>query len=353
MSGDELNQQIASGAQIDYVPLGNNQYQVKKARANAVPAFGSIPFIDQNGQIQQTAPQSQGGIRVPTGDQSATGIIDGVNMGNVAPLPLDGALLPPRQDQAQLIQQAIPSSPVPKGDVWRMDEDGLVAGQIPGSMLDLEAQAKRAQIKESESKTAQAQAEAGRAETAKEKSARQEFSKTNFIIDKANEAEAIIKNDIANYGAGAIVDMGKSMIPGTAAYKLQKQILPALKDSIALDNLRKLKESSPTGSSGMGSLTEKEGKRLENAFGVLDVGGDKETLLKDIARLKEETFNTVHGTKAEREKALKEGKITADQNNQVEQMYNEQILGMKAQPQSQDKVGIDPEVEQMLKDLGL
>jgi len=158
----------------------------------------------------------------------------------------------------------------------------------------------------------------------------QETRQTNFIIDKANEAENIIDNSISTYGAGTIIDIAKSRIPGTQEYKLKNQIFPAIKDSIALDSLKQLKAASPTGSSGLGSLTEKEGQRLENMYGVLDINGDKVTLKNDLKRLKQTAFDYIHGSKDEREKALQKGDITKDQNDQVEQMYREQILGVDA-----------------------
>jgi hypothetical protein len=158
----------------------------------------------------------------------------------------------------------------------------------------------------------------------------QETRQTNFIIDKANEAENIIDNSISTYGAGTIIDIAKSQMPGTQEYKLKNQIFPALKDSIALDSLKQLKAASPTGSSGLGSLTEKEGNRLENMYGVLDINGDKVTLKNDLKRLKQTAFDYIHGSKDEREKALQKGDITKDQNDQVEKMYREQILGVDA-----------------------
>jgi GH24 family phage-related lysozyme (muramidase) len=156
----------------------------------------------------------------------------------------------------------------------------------------------------------------------------QENRQTNFIIDKANEAEEIIDNSISTYGGGTLIDMAKATIAGTQEYKLKNQILPALKDSIALDSIRQLKAASPTGSTGLGSVTEKEGKRLENMYGVLDVNGDKVTLKNDIKRLKQTAFDYIHGTKEEREQALAKGSITKEQNDQVEKMYREQILGV-------------------------
>ena len=156
----------------------------------------------------------------------------------------------------------------------------------------------------------------------------EETRQTNFIIDKANEAEEIIDYSISTYGPGTVIDIAKSAFPGTQEYKLKNQILPAMKDSIALSSLKQLKAASPTGASGLGSLTEKEGKRLENMYGVLDVGGDKVTLKNDIKRLKQTAFDYIHGSKNERKEALANGDITKDQNDQVEQMYREQILGI-------------------------
>jgi hypothetical protein len=198
----------------------------------------------------------------------------------------------------------------------------------------------------------------GKAEALAKTKRASEFEETrqsNFIIDKANEAEEIIDYSISKYGPGTLVDIAKSTIPGTQEYKLKNQILPAMKDSIALSSLKQLKAASPTGASGLGSLTEKEGKRLENMYGVLDVGGDKVTLKNDIKRLKQTVFDYIHGTKSEREKALADGDITKEQNDQVEQMYREQILGITAPaaPTAAPYTGLDDETKKALKDLGI
>jgi hypothetical protein len=179
----------------------------------------------------------------------------------------------------------------------------------------------------------------------------QETRQTNFIIDKANEAEEIIDNSISTYGGGTLIDMAKSTVPGTQEYKLKNQILPALKDSIALDSIRQLKAASPTGSTGLGSVTEKEGQRLENMYGVLDINGDKVTLKNDIKRLKQTAFDYIHGSKSEREEALAKGDITKDQNDQVEKMYREQILGVKEDTKQQNffqPSQLDSEVDSFL-----
>ena len=238
----------------------------------------------------------------------------------------------------------IPNAPVPTGDIYNLQGGQVGVTRLPGSSAELDYQIKEAELKAKEEK---AKSEQTISEQTKPASEKQKLSKSNFLIDKANEAETIIKNDISKYGVvGTNFDIGKSKVAGTPEYSLVNQILPALKDSIALSALQKLKDASPTGSSGLGAVTEKEGKRLENMYGVLDVGGDKEILLKDLQRLKEESFDMVHGSKSERNQALKDGRITKEQNDQVEQMYNEQILGRKPRVAMDNPFTLDPTLDQ-------
>jgi hypothetical protein len=362
MTADQLQQQIQSGAKVKYVPLGNGMYEVESATANEAPMFGNV-MVGPNGQIQQ-APSGSGNIRIPganAGIQNAlpqgqggmfpdnvptTGLPIGEADVFTPGVSVDGSpgVLPPNEPPV------IPAGEVPKGDVYSVKDGEVGVTRLPGSTAEIEYQTKAAELKAKEEKIKSEQITSEQAKTASEK---QKLSKSNFLIDKANEAENIIKNDISKYGAGTIFDIAKSKIPGTPEYSLVNQILPALKDSIALSALQKLKETSPTGSSGLGSLTEKEGARLENMYGVLDVGGDKEILLKDLQRLKEEAFDMVHGSRAERQKALKAGNITKEANDQVEQMYNEQILGRKLKEVGSTPLDTNPEVEQVLKELGL
>ena len=280
-------------------------------------------------------------------------VINDVNNGFAFGTRTGATVTPPPSQAAASVTNGfsmIPNAAVPTGDVYNLQGGQVGVTRLPGSSAELDYQTKVAELKAKEEK---AKSEKDISEQAKTASEKQKLSKSNFLIDKANEAEAIIKNDISRYGVvGTNFDIGKSKVAGTPEYSLVNQILPALKDSIALSALQKLKESSPTGSSGLGAVTEKEGKRLENMYGVLDVGGDKEILLKDLQRLKEESFDMVHGSKSERNQALKDGRITKEQNDQVEQMYNEQILGRKPKAGS-TPLDTNPEVEQMLKDLGL
>jgi hypothetical protein len=295
---------------------------------------------------------------------------------------LDGGFLPPKEEIAQLERQLgidenkrkeIQSSISPKKSRIRFDADkakvaetfraatpeeaaeyGAVAGQIneqtkrfypislpTGMTVESDGQGGITVV--------QGAGVGAKTEKAERAAKFEETRQTNFIIDKANEAEEIIDESISTYGAGTLIDMAKSAFPGTQEYKLKNQILPAIKDSIALSSLKQLKAASPTGASGLGSLTEKEGKRLENMYGVLDVGGDKVTLKNDIKRLKQTAFDYIHGSKSEREEALANGDITKDQNDQVEQMYREQILGVSAPKAPASSIPRSEEIEAIRK----
>jgi hypothetical protein len=261
-------------------------------------------------------------------------------------------------------EQAAPAPQIPAGEVkdeyynFNAVTNTVEAAPLKGSQgeADLENKRKDLELKNIAIEKAKSESDKLKADLksdieARGKSKRSDAGRGNFIIDKANEAEKIINQHISDYGVAATTwDVAKSKMWGTPEYSLQQQILPALKDAIALDNLREMKANSPTGASGLGALNAKEGERLENAYGKLDVGGDKKILLSDLKRLKADVFDTVHGSKDEREEALKYGIITKEQNDQVEQMYKEQILGIIPEEGNGvlEKFGVDPRVQKIL-----
>ena len=354
MTADELQQQIQSGAKVKYVPLGNGMYEVEGATANEVPMFGGV-YADENGQIRQ-APSGGGNIRIPgAGGQIQNALPqgqggqfpDGVPTASDTPMPGDGnypnygsfeqatqgisvdgapGVLPPKQGAAQQIQTAqslVPNAPVPKGDVFTAEGGNVGVTRLKGSTPEIEYQLK-------EQALAKAKADADAAKVAADKannSAVTNEADARFILDKSAKAKKMIKSSIGDGVGGAILDIGKSKVPGTTEYILESQVLAPIRNSLALANLKKMREDSPTGASGMGSLTEKEGTRLESKSGTLQIGGDKNILMQDISNIQKDTLDTVHGTKEQRAKFLKEGKITQQQNDEVEAIYADYGFG--------------------------
>lgn len=188
MSRQEFSSLLSSGVPAKGVPTADGRIYVTDISGNQPGVLGSNVALIDGKPVQLPAqklelPAWGGGTNA---DTAAAGIIDGINMGETTPLPVDGAVLPPLPDQTQNVQQGIPLTEVPKGDVWRMDRDGLVAGQIPGSMQDLEAQQKKAELEKTKLETQKMQGEQGKQTTQAKK------SKDNFssVMGEASNAYA-------------------------------------------------------------------------------------------------------------------------------------------------------------------
>lgn len=134
----------------------------------------------------------------------------------------------------------------------------------------------------------------------------------------------------------------------------------ALKDRIALGSLVELRNSSQTGGA-LGAVSNAEGQRLENKFGILTVEQTPEAnkqVLRDIAITYAEI---IHGTDKELAKALQEGKLTKEQVEEgkrlryqmVEKAMSGKIKGLDdarsiGEPQQQTAPLVDPRIQQKL-----
>jgi len=87
---------------------------------------------------------------------------------------------------------------------------------------------------------------------------------------------------VSNWTAGAGSLLG--YVPGTDAKDLSAG-LETLKSGELIDVLKQLKESSANGSSGLGSLTEKEGAALKSLRANLDAGQSPEQLKEQLTKL--------------------------------------------------------------------
>jgi len=108
-------------------------------------------------------------------------------------------------------------------------------------------------------------------------------------------------------------------VPSSETQALQDS-LSTVKNYLSRDYVNTLRAASPTGSAG-GSITEKEWPRFENQYGVVDVSRSPAQNIYNLQKIGFYQFNAVHGSPSERAQLLKEGKITPEQNAQVEQLY--------------------------------
>jgi hypothetical protein len=137
-----------------------------------------------------------------------------------------------------------------------------------------------------------------------------------------NDLAANLIPQLEQQGTGIVAGTARaigSYVPSSETQALQDK-LSTVKNYLSRDYVNTLRAASPTGSAG-GSITEKEWPRFENQYGVVDVSRSPVQNINNLQKIGFYQFNAVHGTPSERAQLLKEGKITPEQNAQVEQMY--------------------------------
>ncbi|WP_273760852.1 hypothetical protein [Bartonella sp. ML70XJBT.G] len=99
-----------------------------------------------------------------------------------------------------------------------------------------------------------------------------------------NEALGILKkNPKASTGA---IGQFLQYLWNTPASRL-KNHLEAIRGGVMLHKLERIKALSPNGASGLGNLTDREGKTLESVYGALQQSSSPEDLIKNLQRLQE------------------------------------------------------------------
>jgi hypothetical protein len=163
--------------------FNNNNYPDGVDIGNAMPVEnGGTWGVTQAGEVGDLPSDNVKAINIRAGNQSE------MPLNPVDTESFDNPLIGVNTNVADNIQSAqnLPTTPVPTGDVWRKDRDGLVAGQIPGSKQDLEAQRIRAELEKTKLETQKIQGEQGKQTTQAQK------SKDNFssVMGEASNAYA-------------------------------------------------------------------------------------------------------------------------------------------------------------------
>jgi hypothetical protein len=202
-------------------------------------------------------------------------------------------------------------------------ENGRVTGvtQMTGSMRELDAQAKRQQIAESQAKASKAAREKEEANQAAISKKSGELIAADTFFQDIDRAIDLLDRSAPRAGiAGGVSRQIGAKLPGTIAYDLQENYIQPLTSQIMLASLSKLKESSPTGASGLGALNQSEADSLRESWGAIKLGGDPAILRENLLRVKRRRFDLIHGTQEERKKALEQGKINQQQYDVVDRM---------------------------------
>lgn len=130
--------------------------------------------------------------------------------------------------------------------------------------------------------------------------------KSDVILESVNRALGLLDR-----AGGALRQAGAKFIPGTAAFTLDQQLVP-LRSIVALDSLQQIRDASPTGG-GLGRVTNVEVGLLQSSLGNLELPQEPSILRKTLLNIRERFANARFGTDEERAQAVKAGRITQEQ----------------------------------------
>lgn len=160
-----------------------------------------------------------------------------------------------------------------------------------------------------------------KAEAAKEVQKQQKEDRTKAFIDttsgiigKVEKLKPGVLASAYRKGSAFVAEAGE-------AGKLESD-LSRLRTSISLQTMNEMRSASPTGGAA-GNMTVAEWPRFEETYGSLSVGGDPKQLANRLKEASLTLFNGVHGSPEQRSQWLAAGKITPEQNKQVDDMYME------------------------------
>lgn len=110
----------------------------------------------------------------------------------------------------------------------------------------------------------------------------------------------------------------------TAGFQQQAEVenmLTTIRANLQFEQIAKMKEASPTGSTGLGAVTKPEFDALGATLGQLSQVGDPKVQKERALTLRKKFLDTIHGNQAHRDKLLKEGKVTQQQYDAIQSLY--------------------------------
>lgn len=143
-----------------------------------------------------------------------------------------------------------------------------------------------------------------------------------IVIQDASRALGELKN--ITQGTGVIAANARkaaSGIAGTPEYKILNDYIPTILANITFDKLQELRQNSPSHSSGLGSLNQGEAASLRDSAGKLNDISDPVLFAENLIRVQTKFIDAIHGTSAQRQKLVDDGKLSRVENLKIESLY--------------------------------
>lgn len=129
---------------------------------------------------------------------------------------------------------------------------------------------------------------------------------------------------------GATTRLARARIPGTPENRIQQFTESAL-SNVGLDTLQAMREASPTGGA-LGQVPIQQQQRLEQVLGSLRLDQDPGDLDANLKRVMNIYTDVVYGSPLERRQAVTEGRLSPQENAEIEGMYYELPFDERGRP---------------------
>jgi len=142
------------------------------------------------------------------------------------------------------------------------------------------------------------------------------------VIQDVSRALGELKN--INQGTGIIASNARKLasgVAGTPEYKILNNYVPTIVANITFDKLQELKQNSPTGASGLGALNRSEADALRDSAGKLTDISNPVVFAENLIRVQSKFIDLIHGTSAQRQKLVDDGKLNRSENLKIESLY--------------------------------
>jgi hypothetical protein len=155
---------------------------------------------------------------------------------------------------------------------------------------------------------------------------------------------------------GAVPAMARivaGLIPGTETKSLKK-IIDRVKSSLTLEEIQSMRQNSLTGAA-LGNVSDKDVAIVRDAATSLEESQTPEAFNREWLRLTEKLLDVAYGSKNQREMLVKEGKLSQDQNEEIDLLYPSETINAKGEivrrkgvSQTGSPTLINPEVDAIL-----
>jgi len=185
---------------------------------------------------------------------------------------------------------------------------------------------------------------------AAEEAQKQQVQSADINVQDLMEIKRMYADINQKEGVGpAVKRSAESFVIGTPMYALKAEMIEPFKKRLGLEQLTKMRQASPTGGA-LGQVSNEEGTRLESIFGSLNPAASPRIFNRNVDRAIESYLDVIHGSIEERQKMVEEGKITAEQNAQIESLYPGSTMDVRgiSQPRQTSGTG-NPAIDEIIQ----